>query len=63
MHYRFRETIYHITVLQAPDHIGDMKVTMDGLPRDDQRVQLVNDLQEHFVELTFVSVESTVSSI
>jgi cellobiose phosphorylase len=63
VHYRFRETVYHITVLQTPDHIGDMKVTMDGFPRDDQRVRLVNDLQEHFVELTFAIAESTVSSI
>jgi hypothetical protein len=63
VHYRFRETVYHITVLQTPDHIGDMKVTMDGFRRDDQRVRLVNDLQEHFVELTFAIAESTVSSI
>jgi cyclic beta-1,2-glucan synthetase len=63
VHYRFQETVYHITVLQTPDHMGEMKVTMDGLPRDDQRVQLVNDLQEHFVELTFAPAESAVSSI
>jgi cyclic beta-1,2-glucan synthetase len=63
VHYRFRETVYHITVLQTPDHIGDVKVTMDGLPHDDQRIQLVNDLQEHFVELTFAPAEIAVSSV
>src|SRR5579859_4536066 len=63
VHYRFRETVYHITFLQTPDHMGEMKVTMDGLPREDQRVQLVNDLQEHFVELTFAIAESPVSTI
>ncbi len=63
VHYRFRETVYHITVVQTPDHIGDMKVTMDGLPRDGQKVQLVNDLQVHFVELTLAPAETAVSSI
>jgi len=63
VHYRFRETVYHITFLQTPDHMGEMKVTMDGLLREDQRVQLVNDLQEHFVELTFAIAESPVSTI
>ena len=62
VHYRFRETVYHITVLQSPDHEGGMNMTMDGIPRDDKTVQLVNDLQEHFVELTFAPAEASVSS-
>ena len=63
VHYRFRETVYHITVLQTPDHIGEMTITMDGLSFDGQQVQVTNDLKEHFVELTFAPAESTVSSI
>jgi cellobiose phosphorylase len=62
VHYRFRETVYHITVLQSPDHDDEMNVTMDGISRNDKTVKLVNDLQEHFVELTFVPAGSTVSS-
>ncbi len=62
VHYRFRETVYHITVLQVPDHKGGMNMTMDGIPHDDKTVQLVNDLQEHFVELIFAPAESAVSS-
>jgi cyclic beta-1,2-glucan synthetase len=62
VHYRFHETVYHITVLQLPDHDGEMKVTMDGVPHDNKTVQLANDLQEHFVEITFAPVESPVSS-
>ena len=62
VHYRFRETVYHITVLQSPNHDGEMNVTTDGIPHDDKTVKLVNDLQEHFVELTFAPVEAPVSS-
>jgi cellobiose phosphorylase len=62
VHYRFHETVYHITVLQLSDHDGEMKVTMDGAHCADKTVKLVNDLQEHFVELTFAPVESPVSS-
>jgi cyclic beta-1,2-glucan synthetase len=63
VHYRFRETVYHITVLQSPDHNGEMNVTVDGTPHDDVAVTLTNDLQEHFVELTFAPEESAVSSL
>jgi cellobiose phosphorylase len=63
MHYRFRETVYHITVLQTPDHTGEMTITMDGISLDGQQVQVTNDLKEHFVELMFAPAELTVSSI
>ncbi len=63
VHYRFRETVYHITVLQSPDHNGEMNVTVDGTPHNDVAVTLTNDLQEHFVELTFAPEESAVSSL
>jgi cellobiose phosphorylase len=62
VHYRFRETVYHITVLQSPDYEDGMHVTMDGIPQDGRTVKLINDLQEHFVELTFVTAESTIPS-
>jgi cyclic beta-1,2-glucan glucanotransferase len=59
IHYRFRETVYHITVLQSPDHDGEMSVTIDGVPQDGKAVTLVNDVQEHFVELTYAQEEVT----
>jgi cellobiose phosphorylase len=62
VHYRFRETVYHITVLQSADHNGEMNLTIDGSSCDDNAVTLTNDLQEHFVELIFASEESAVSS-
>ena len=62
VHYRFRDTVYHITVSQAPNHAGEINLTVDGARDNDNTVTLVNDLQEHFVELTFAPTESTVSS-
>lgn len=62
VHYRFRETVYHITVRRSPDYEGDMQVTMDGIPQNERTVKLTNDLREHFVELTFATAESIVPS-
>jgi len=51
IHYRYRETIYHITVLQTRTGKGATRVTVDGVERDDQVIPLVDDLQEHLVEV------------
>ena len=51
IHYRYRETIYHITVLQTRTGEGGTRVTVDGVERDDQAIPLVDDLQEHSVEV------------
>jgi cellobiose phosphorylase len=60
IHYRFRETVYHITVLQSPNHEGETNVIVDGVFQDGKAVALVNDLQEHFVELNFAQAESPI---
>ncbi len=55
MHYRYRETVYHIVVSQtrATDDgkIGETSVTVDGVARGDKAVPLVDDRQEHSVEV------------
>jgi cellobiose phosphorylase len=51
IHYRYRETIYHITVLQTRTGEGATHVTVDGVELDDQVIPLVDDLQEHSVEV------------
>jgi cellobiose phosphorylase len=51
LHYRYRETVYHITVLQICAADGEMRVTLDGVKRHDQAVPLVDDGQEHVVEV------------
>ena len=50
VHYRYRETIYHITVLQTRTGEAGTRVTVDGVERDDQVIPLVDDRQEHSVK-------------
>ncbi len=55
LHYRYRETVYHITVsqTQAADaaQSGAMRVTVDGVERPDKIIPLIDDRREHAVEV------------
>ncbi|MHB1514101.1 MAG: GH36-type glycosyl hydrolase domain-containing protein [Acidiferrobacteraceae bacterium] len=51
MHYRYCETVYHITVLQAHAGTGEMSITIDGVARPDNTIPLTDDRQEHMVEV------------
>jgi cellobiose phosphorylase len=51
VHYRYRETVYHISVLQMPGARGPTSVTVDGVGRYDDGIRLVDDRQEHSVEV------------
>jgi cyclic beta-1,2-glucan synthetase len=51
LHYRYRETVYHIAVLQTVAAKAGMNVTVDGIERDDKAIPLVDDRQEHLVEV------------
>jgi cyclic beta-1,2-glucan synthetase len=51
LHYRYRETVYHIAVLQAIAAKAGMTVAVDGIERDDKAIPLVDDRQEHSVEV------------
>jgi cyclic beta-1,2-glucan synthetase len=48
VHYRYRETVYHIAILQGP---GEAAMTIDGAPRPFGAIPLVDDRREHIVEL------------
>jgi cellobiose phosphorylase len=50
VHYRYRETIYHITVRQMRDNSA-ASVTVDGVEQGDKTISLVDDRQEHAVEV------------
>ncbi|MGD0884353.1 MAG: glucoamylase family protein [Thermodesulfovibrionales bacterium] len=50
VHYRYRETVYHITVLQPRDG-GVAGVTVDGVEQHDKAIPLLDDHQEHSVEV------------
>ena len=60
MHYRYRETVYQIAVVQthAADgkQIGEMIVMVDGVLRPDKAILLIDDRQEHSVEIKIYSV-------
>jgi cellobiose phosphorylase len=51
VHYRYCETIYHITVMQSAE-VGETRVTVDGIERRDKTIPLVDDRQEHSVEVS-----------
>jgi cyclic beta-1,2-glucan synthetase len=51
VHYRYRETVYHIVVLLTPAVDGHAGVTVDGVEQTDQSIPLVNDRREHSVEV------------
>ncbi len=50
VHYRYRETVYHITVLQLKDSSA-ASVVVDGIEQSDNAIPLVDDRQEHAVEV------------
>jgi hypothetical protein len=49
VHYRYRETVYHIAVQQTARGNDGMSVTLDGVDLDDKAIPLVDDRQEHSV--------------
>ncbi|MBI5860773.1 MAG: cyclic beta 1-2 glucan synthetase [Rhodocyclales bacterium] len=55
IHYRYRETVYHIAVSQK--NVGDdgksgvASVIVDGVERHDKVIYLVDDRQEHWVDV------------
>ncbi|MDD5387899.1 MAG: glucoamylase family protein [Gallionellaceae bacterium] len=54
IHYRFRETVYHINVTQlGADADEDSGLTVDGVERD--AIPLVDDQREHAVEVRVVA--------
>ncbi len=49
--YRYRETVYTIAVLQSGGAGKEMSVTVDGVAQHDAAIALVDDRQEHAVEV------------
>jgi cellobiose phosphorylase len=50
VHYRYRETIYHIAVAQTRG-VGEMVVSVDGIAQPDRTILLVDDRKEHRVQV------------
>jgi len=51
IHYRYRETVYHITATQSHAGAEEMLVTVDGIEQCDKSIPLVDDHKEHWAEL------------
>jgi cellobiose phosphorylase len=51
IYYRFRETRYQITVIQLPEDDKKQTITLDGTDCHDGFINLVNDGEEHAVEI------------
>jgi cyclic beta-1,2-glucan synthetase len=49
--YRYRETVYHITVVQTPAGDGDAGVTVDGIEQPGSFLLLIDDRQDHVAEV------------
>ena len=54
LHYRYRETAYHIVVTQRKTVRAGIGVTVDGVERADGVVPLVDDRQQHAVEISIL---------
>jgi len=59
LHYRYRETVYHIAVRQMPSEEGEMHVSVDGLQQHDKTIPLVDDHKEHWVEVKMPGARTT----
>jgi cellobiose phosphorylase len=57
VHYRYRETLYHINVLQVTEGNGETSVTVDGVEQHDKAICLMDDHQEHSVEVHIQAAE------
>jgi cellobiose phosphorylase len=51
VHYRYRETVYEIDVLQPFTGKGETSVTVDGVPQPDGAIPLVGDRRNRSVEV------------
>ena len=51
VHYRYEQTIYHITILQT-DENNKPKINVDGNDQSDNIIHLINDNREHVVHVT-----------
>jgi cellobiose phosphorylase len=61
MHYRYRETVYHVTVLQMhanddPSSTG-VRVRLDGVDQWDGIISMVDDHRDHLVEVMIINVQ------
>ncbi|MCE9604344.1 MAG: cyclic beta 1-2 glucan synthetase [Planctomycetia bacterium] len=52
IHYRYRETVYHITIAGGGDGATVKQLTVDGVDQAELAVRLVDDRRDHAVQVT-----------
>ena len=63
IHYRYRQTIYHITIARLPaDSTAANQLSLDGETQPASTFNLQNDGREHFVELKIMCAVSGVEN-
>ncbi len=60
IHYRYRETLYHIEVRNGGGATTGSRVVIDGREQPDGRVHLIDDRHEHHVEVYWAEPRVTV---
>jgi cellobiose phosphorylase len=51
VHYRYRETVYHITIRNGGGGTAARRVVADGIEQPDLTIPLVDDRNEHYAEV------------
>lgn len=51
LHYRYRETVYHIQLQRSSNAGAAMSVSVDGVEQKDGSIHLVDDQREHWVKI------------
>ena len=51
VHYRYRETVYHIKAVRTTAAAGSVTVTVDGVQQESPVIPLADDRREHNVEV------------
>ena len=62
VHYRYRETVYHIAVMRGQEGGGAASITVDGVRQRDKTIPLVDDHQEHSVEVRILPMKLVAAS-
>ncbi len=57
LHYRYRETTYHINVVLAPVEGARIRIIVDGIAQSGDTLALTNDRLEHAVEISMAKAE------
>jgi len=52
LHYRYRQTVYHIAISRGPADLTVQRIALDGQQLDRETIPLVDDHREHFVEVS-----------